>query len=644
MIIKRLVLHNFGVYAETNEFRFKTKKPIVLIGGLNGRGKTTFLNAILLSLYGANSFAYKESKYNAFGQYLKSYVNTADGTNQTYIEIEFVIDKVSTDKYIVRREWDGNKARISDKVTVLKNNKYDAFLTENWDMYIESIIPSALSNFFFFDGEQIADLATDETNDQIKESIKSLLGINVIDTLQKDVGRVNNNVRKTLGARLNQKEADRLKNNLEKATESIETLSEKITFANKELGSLKQELEELENDYRVNGGEAYESEANQREKKTKLLSEISQLNQNLAELAGGILPLALLPNLIDAIDVNSRKETRAEVDRIAVEQIKEYAEMYPTDESINSFIDFIVQKSKEAVVSSRYGLSQNARYGVSQLNASLIDEAIKDARKTLKEKASKQKKLDEIENYLSLDIDGSKIGKIAAQKKNKEIEISKVEESIRIMQEELKSLHGNQMKASAEYNRFIEKELEVMGTSEDSERILKYTALMDQVFEKYKIRLQENKLSELASTITACYKKLANKGNLIDQVKIDSMTLNFYYFDKYGSEVNKASLSAGEKQLMVVCILWGLAICSKKKLPVIIDTPLGRMDSNHRSALIKKYFPKASEQTIILSTDTEIDRNYYEMMKPNIGDEFTLIYDDEAGSTSIHHGYLFGEE
>ena len=644
MIIKRLVLHNFGVYAETNEFQFKGKNPIVLIGGLNGRGKTTFLNAILLSLYGANSFAYKESKYNTFGQYLKSYVNTADGTNESYIEIEFVIDKVSKDRYIVRREWDGNKIRISDKVTVLKNNEYDAFLTENWDMYIESIIPSALSNFFFFDGEQIADLATDETNDQIKESIKYLLGINVIDTLQKDVGRVNNNVRKTLGAKLNQKEANRLKNNLDKATENVENLTNKIAATTKELELLKQELEELENAYRVNGGEAYESEANQREKKTELQSEISQLNQNLAELAGGILPLALLPNLIDAIDINSRKETRAEVDRIAVEQIKEYAEMYPTDESINSFIDFIVQKSKESVVSSRYGLSQNARYGVSQLNASLIDEAVKNAKKTLMEKTSKQKKLDEIENYLSLDIDGSKIGKIAAQKKNKEIEISKAEESIRIMQEEQKTMHGTQMKAGAEYNRFIEKELEVMGTSEDSERILKYTALMDHVFEKYKIKLQEKKLSGLASTITACYKKLANKGNLIDKVEIDSVTLNFYYFDKYGLEVNKASLSAGEKQLMVVCILWGLAICSKKKLPVIIDTPLGRMDSNHRSALIKKYFPKASEQTIILSTDTEIDRNYYEMMKPNIGDEFTLIYDDEAGSTSIHHGYLFGEE
>ena len=52
MIIKRLTMHNFGVYAGTNEFNFEGQKPIVLIGGLNGRGKTTFLEAVLLSLYG----------------------------------------------------------------------------------------------------------------------------------------------------------------------------------------------------------------------------------------------------------------------------------------------------------------------------------------------------------------------------------------------------------------------------------------------------------------------------------------------------------------------------------------------------------------------------------------------------------------
>ena len=91
---------------------------------------------------------------------------------------------------------------------------------------------------------------------------------------------------------------------------------------------------------------------------------------------------------------------------------------------------------------------------------------------------------------------------------------------------------------------------------------------------------------------------------------------------------------------MVISLLWALAICSKKKLPVIIDTPLSRLDSSHRKALITTYFPKASDQTIILSTDSEIDEKYYKIMKDSIGDEFTLSYSDEDKKTTIKSGYF----
>lgn len=84
---------------------------------------------------------------------------------------------------------------------------------------------------------------------------------------------------------------------------------------------------------------------------------------------------------------------------------------------------------------------------------------------------------------------------------------------------------------------------------------------------------------------------------------MESNTLNIKYLSEEGKEVPQDSLSAGEQQLMVISILWALAICSKKKLPVIIDTPLSRLDSLHRTALINTYFPNAGEQTIILSTD-----------------------------------------
>ena len=160
------------------------------------------------------------------------------------------------------------------------------------------------------------------------------------------------------------------------------------------------------------------------------------------------------------------------------------------------------------------------------------------------------------------------------------------------------------------------------------------------ILDEYQVRLQRKKIGIVADTMTACYKKLANKKNLIDRVDMDPVTLDLLYFNASGEVIDKASLSAGEKQLMVISLLWALALCAKKKLPVIIDTPLSRLDSAHRVSLIQTYFPQASEQTIILSTDSEIDQNYYKIMKDDIGDEFTLIYDDMSKSTTIRQGYF----
>ena len=175
--------------------------------------------------------------------------------------------------------------------------------------------------------------------------------------------------------------------------------------------------------------------------------------------------------------------------------------------------------------------------------------------------------------------------------------------------------------------------------NDDNDRLMKYTHKMTDVLEVYKYRLQERKVEVLAETMTSCYKKLANKKTLISYIQMDPRTLDFYYYNYANEIVPKNRLSAGEKQLMVVALLWSLAICSKRKLPVIIDTPLSRLDSKHRVAFIKTYFPNASDQTIILSTDSEIFGEYYNILKKNVGDEFTLRYDDTAKCTTIENGY-----
>ena len=144
------------------------------------------------------------------------------------------------------------------------------------------------------------------------------------------------------------------------------------------------------------------------------------------------------------------------------------------------------------------------------------------------------------------------------------------------------------MTAQTVFSRKAETVLANMETIDSDERTVKYAHIAIDIIREYKYRLQKRKTALLAETMTNCYKKLANKKNLVDKIEMDSETLDLIYLNKQNEEVAKKRLSAGEKQLMVISLLWALAICSKKKLPVIIDTPLSRLDSSHRRALIRQ--------------------------------------------------------
>ena len=130
------------------------------------------------------------------------------------------------------------------------------------------------------------------------------------------------------------------------------------------------------------------------------------------------------------------------------------------------------------------------------------------------------------------------------------------------------------MTASSEFSKAVESYLANEELLDDSDRMMRYSNIALHIVEEFTVELQKRKTGVLADTITACYKKLANKKNLIQKIVMDPRSLDIVYLDDLGKTVSKDSLSAGEKQLMVIAILWALAICSKKKLPVIIDTPL----------------------------------------------------------------------
>lgn len=645
MIINRLTMHNFGVYAGTNIFEFTHKKPIVLIGGMNGRGKTTFLEAILLSLYGANSIAYKESKYNSYSQYLRSYVNKNNWSQSSFIELEFALNEGTNDTYVVRREWDSLSKITKEKIVVQQNGSYSEFLTKNWAMFVENILPSALSSFYFFDGEKIAELAVAKTDDQMKESIRSMLGITILDVLKNDLGRSIRRISKKGKGDESSSKLDGLREERDQAISELEQIDKSICSATEKVEGVQEALEQLHKHYELQGGAVLEQRQELMQKRAEIQTEITQNAESLIGMAATELPMVLVKDLISQIKLQAEDEHIDFIMQQALDQMDVYLSDFAADhpDSISAgkaFLEFVRKQTVENATPQIYEMSDHALFQMNELAESALQQSTDHTKNLFANKTALKRQLDEVDSYLTLDINERELAAIHDQIKIKEAELVEAQVELNKLQQDRSSVNAVVIAKTAEYNRDVENYLQKIELQDDADRMLKYSNMALRIVDAYTIELQKRKTGTLGKTITECYKKLANKKNLIQEIIMDPETLDMQYLDEKGNAVSKDSLSAGEKQLMVLAILWALALCSKKKLPVIIDTPLSRLDSQHRISIISTYFPNASDQTIILSTDTEIDHNYYDMMKEFVGDEFTLVYSEETKSTSIEKGYF----
>lgn len=647
MIIKRLTLHNFGVYADDNTYELKYRKTrsVSLIGGMNGRGKTTFLEAVLLALYGQNSFAVAESRYKTYGEYLRAHVNTSDGTNMAFVELEFDMDESSdSNSYIVTRMWNSNGKHIKDTVRVKKNNIDDKFLTQNWTMFIESILPSGLANFFFFDGEKIAELAETETNSGMKDSIKALLGINVIDLLQGDLNRILKRVNDEQIDEYSVVKIRELEAEKDHKAEQYNAIMTEIDTISKKLEKTESNLIKYRGIFEAKGGNIASQSKEIFTERIRLKSQLEQLQSDYEELASGILPLAMVKPLLVKIQAQCQQERETKNMKLAVDTISKLLNSYSGEkDEISKFIGYVKNRAVKSHNRPIFDFSENAYSQISLLNSSDITNVEDFYISQKRQEEQLTKRINEIDNYLSVDIDEDAIK--SSYKKICELEATKMQlqAQLELKNKERITSHGELLKATTEFNRCVETSLKTMEREDDLKRLRAYALMAQNVSERYKIELQKSKVQELAETMTACCQSLLGKRYFISRIGMDPETLDYFYIDKKGNEIPKNTLSAGEKQLMVISMLWALAKCSGKNLPIIIDTPLARLDSVHRIALINKYFPNASKQTIILSTDVEIDAEYYGKIEKYVGNEFTLVYDDEQKRSTIEEGYFKGE-
>ena len=178
---------------------------------------------------------------------------------------------------------------------------------------------------------------------------------------------------------------------------------------------------------------------------------------------------------------------------------------------------------------------------------------------------------------------------------------------------------------------------------EDRDRVLRSAAKVQDTLVAFRQAVVGRHVSRIEHLVLESYQHLLRKTSLITRLLIDPAEYSLTLFGKSGEVVRPASLSAGERQLLGIALLWGLAKASGRPLPTAIDTPLGRLDTGHRRHFVERYLPYASHQTLVFSTDEEIVGDYLARLEPWVGRCYHLNYSDSHGHTIVEPGYFDGE-
>ena len=189
MIFDQLTIHDFGIYAGRHDITLTppdSSRPVVLVGALNGRGKTTFFDAIGLVLYGQRARLSNRGSL-AWDEYLRRSINNqATGAS---IQLTFRVPEMLSDRhYTITRSWESTGKGIREDFAVKVDGDVDLALAEEWGAHVESILPLDLAALHFFDGEKIDEFADPTMSSTVmRAAVTGLLGLGILDRLQADL-------------------------------------------------------------------------------------------------------------------------------------------------------------------------------------------------------------------------------------------------------------------------------------------------------------------------------------------------------------------------------------------------------------------------------------------------------------------------
>jgi DNA sulfur modification protein DndD len=658
VILDEVVLHNFGVYGGRHAITLtppSPKKPVVLFGGLNGGGKTTLLDGLNLALYGHRARC-SNRRGLGYEDYLRRSIHRrANPQDGAAVEVQFRTRVEGTERiYRVRRCWTATESGAKETVEVLLDGKPDRVLTDSWAEHVEEFIPVGLSQLFLFDGEKIEALADlDNSAHFLSSAINTLLGLELVDQLVADLQTLER--RKRVGRKTESEQAKivELEDALKSLDEQLAELQSARAASQTKLDQDEKKLAALEAKFRKAGGEVLEKRRTLEEQRQAIASQLTGVEDSLREFAAGAAPFALVSDLLADLEVQIGREAEAGV-TIQLTRTLEARdgklmttlrrERTPT--AVLSRIEAFLSEDREArarAVSSEpwLNLSVDARDQVRSLRRSGLADLSAEGRKCLLQIEQLSATVVELDRKLEQAPDEASVAKLVEERQKAVVRVEQARARITALDAEIEQVRGRREHKERALSAEIERTVDADFEREDSGRIVHHSTRVRSSLRAFRDRVVESHVQRIETQILECFTALLRKQALVRSIRIDPSNFRLELHDESKHQVDPERLSAGERQLLAVSMLWGLAKASGRPVPAVIDTPLGRLDSSHRRFLVERYFPRASHQVLLLSTDEEIDLEHYKQLKPSLGHEYRIEFDEKLSSSRITPGYFW---
>ena len=661
MKFRRLSIENYKSFQFRTEIVFPIVdegRSIFLIGGMNGAGKTSIMEAVTFCLYGCKA----EDIYRNINRR-----EITKGNANVVFELTLEMDDGS--ELIVKRSWAASavsepKPRdLTERLVVVRDGKSVSVQNQEiWQDFIRVAIPPGITQFFFFDGEKIQEIAADDHSEvRLKSSLEAALGIQSINQLASDVVYIKQEERKGF-VEISDEDLEFKQSELKREKSKLERKYQERDELRTELNGFKTQLVESKKRFEATFHAAPETRETMREQEKKRVSaanRLAQLGSEIRTLCEKALPFSIAGKIFDGIrrqieieresaDGEAIRENAASLAKRIVRVVEEPEPIYTEKLSAGRMAElerriFRLLKGGDPKTNADKVLDLSDRDAARVLNRmeSLENSDIFLLKPLLEEAHSLEAQIRQLEG----DVQGGALtlterelfDELQTEMESCSTQIGRKNEQLRLEEENILALEKRVSDIEVEIEKLYEKH----NVSKEKANFIKECDSIVSVLKQFVIRLRNNKVHLLQEKTFEMYRLLSSRSGLIKDITIDNMTYEVRVSDRNGHEIRKSGLSAGEKEIFAVSLLWGLAQTSELKLPIIIDTPLSRLDSTHRDNIVNNYFPNAGEQVVILSTDTEIDTNYYRALKPHLNGAGSLEFDQGQELTTFRQGYFW---